>query len=139
MSVILEQTEKEWDAVLFNSRTGLAPTLGWTLTYHTLRSKGSQSGFPDRVLVRDRVVYVELKRHGGKVSAAQREWLDGLARAGSECYVWIPSDLDEIGSVLAGKWLYARAPFYSLTRPRTSEPFLPNSLWIAGQGRRDNV
>jgi hypothetical protein len=96
--------EKEWDATLFNSQKGLAPMLGWRLCYHTLRSKGSQSGFPDRVLVRERVIFAELKREkkvATPISAHQREWLDGLAMAGAEVYLWRPSDLDEIAAILS--------------------------------------
>jgi hypothetical protein len=93
--------EKEWDATLFNSQKGLAPMLGWSLAYHTLRSKGSQTGFPDRVLVRDRVIFAELKREKTKPTPSQVEWLDGLAKANAEVYVWRPSDLDEIGEILS--------------------------------------
>lgn len=93
-------TEKEWDTQLFNSRKGLVTMLGWQLTYHTLRSKGSRSGFPDRVLVRERVVFVELKREGGKPSDEQVRWLTGLAVAGAEVYLWRPSDIDEIARVV---------------------------------------
>jgi hypothetical protein len=102
--------EKEWDKTLFDRQKGLAPMLGWRLCYHTLRSKGSQSGFPDRVLVRERIIFVELKRElTGKASVDrdrqptehQREWLDGLASAGAEVYLWRPSDLDGIGYLLS--------------------------------------
>lgn len=102
--------EKDWDKTLFDRQKGLAPMLGWRLCYHTLRSKGSQSGFPDRVLVRERVIFVELKRElTGKASEdakrqptdSQREWLDGLATAGAEVYLWRPSDLDGIGWILS--------------------------------------
>ncbi len=91
VTTIWDPLEKEWDYQLFNSKKGLAPMLGWRLCYHTLRSKGSQSGFPDRVLVRERVIFAELKREKGVVSDHQREWLDGLAAAGAEVYLWLPS------------------------------------------------
>jgi hypothetical protein len=96
--------EKEWDATLFNSQRGLAPMLGWRLCYHTLRSKGSQSGFPDRVLIRrGRVIFAELKREKGKPTDSQIEWLDALANAGQEVYLWRPSDLEEIGRILSSQ------------------------------------
>ncbi len=101
MSIDWDPLEKEWDYQLFNSKKGLAPMLGWRLCYHTLRSKGSQSGFPDRVLVRERVIFAELKREKGIVSANQTEWLNGLALAGAEVYLWRPSDLDEIAQILS--------------------------------------
>ncbi len=116
MSVDWDPLEKEWDYQLFNSKKGLAPMLGWRLCYHTLRSKGSQSGFPDRVLVRERVIFAELKREKGVLTPAQIEWLNGLARAGAEVYVWRPSDLDEIAQILTMK----------------SQPFpgrIPNCAW----------
>ncbi len=103
MSVGWDPLEKEWDHLLFNSKKGLAPMLGWRLCYHTLRSKGSQSGFPDRVLVRERVIFAELKREKGVPTPAQIDWLNGLAAAGAEVYLWRPSDLDEIAKILAAR------------------------------------
>lgn len=52
----------------------MAQHLGW-LCYHTYDSRRSQEGFPDLVLVRDRVLFVELKSERGKQSPAQREWM----------------------------------------------------------------
>ncbi len=49
-------------------------------------------GFPDLVLVRDRVVFVELKAERGRTSPEQLDWLAALANAGAEQYVWRPSD-----------------------------------------------
>jgi hypothetical protein len=123
--------EKDWDATLFNSKKGLAPMLGWSLCYHTLRSKGSQSGFPDRVLVRERVIFAELKRElTGKASVDrdrqptehQREWLDALAAAGAEVYLWRPGDLDEIAKILAAR-----------ERPQ----LVPHCGWVAGRRADD--
>ncbi len=101
MTVVWDPLEKEFDFQLFNSKKGLAPMLGWRLCYHTLRSKGSQSGFPDRVLVRERIIFAELKREKGVVTPGQVEWLNGLAAAGAEVYLWRPSDLDEIALILS--------------------------------------
>ena len=52
---------------------------------------GDGKGFPDLVLVRERVLFVELKGHGGRVSPEQHAWLEALDRAGAECYLWTPS------------------------------------------------
>lgn len=102
--------EKDWDSQLFGTKRGLCRSLGWNLCYHVLRSRGSQPGFPDRVLVRERIIYAELKREltGNKSEDANRraterqvEWLDALARAGAEVYVVRPSHLEEFGRVLA--------------------------------------
>jgi len=89
----------------------LARACGW-LVYHTLNSRGSESGFPDLVLVRGaRLVFAELKSERGKVKPDQQVWLDALAVVkGSydetvedivEVYLWRPSDWREIEQVLA--------------------------------------
>ncbi len=89
-------TEKEWE----RQAIGLAKTLGWHC-YHTLRSKGSQPGYPDWTLVRDRVVFLELKREDGRLTDAQRVWLKALALVeGIEAYCWWPSDWAEIERIL---------------------------------------
>jgi hypothetical protein len=95
-----EWSEKELDVALFGREKGLAPALGWTLNYHTYRSTRSQSGFPDRVLVRERIIFVELKSETNRPTAEQKRWLTGLANAGAEVYLWRPTDLDEAASVL---------------------------------------
>lgn len=150
---LVAMLEKEWDFQLFNSRNGLASTLGWTLCYHTLRSKGSQSGFPDRVLVRERIIYAELKREltgkksedaNRQPSPSQREWLDGLASAGAEVYLWRPSDLEEIGLVLGTRWLFSPAHegaegMEPSHLQRGDSWMVPRSGWIPGVGRADEL
>ena len=93
---IADMTEKEWQAQV----VALARTLGWTI-FHTYDSRRSNPGLPDLILVRDRVVFAELKRESGKLSAAQDEWLARLRRAGAEHYVWRPRDLETVGAVLS--------------------------------------
>lgn len=129
--------EKDWDAQLFNSKEGLATMTGWS-SYHTLRSKGSQSGFPDRTLFRDRVIFAELKREKTNPTDNQVFWLDGLARAGAEVYVWKPGDLEEIGLILSKHWRFV---CWTPERPPHlvrdfGTPFEPLSLWIPGEGRK---
>jgi hypothetical protein len=60
------------------------------------------AGFPDLVLVRaGRVIFAELKRVGGKLTAEQQAWLDALhACAGVECYLWTPADWEAIVYIL---------------------------------------
>lgn len=58
-------------------------------------------GFPDLVMVRDRVIFAEVKKMMGVRQPNQVEWGDKLEAAGSEYYVWDPSDRDEIMLVLA--------------------------------------
>lgn len=125
-------TEKQWDHQLFNSKDGLATTLGWNLVYHTLRSKGSRAGFPDRILVRERLIAVELKTDKGKPTPDQIEWLNGLANAGVETYLWRPSDLDEAAKVLAGRWTYMpreRALMAPWSNGIGRDTWTPASLW----------
>ena len=135
--------EKEWDAQLFGSEKGLAPMLGWT-SYHTLRSKGSQPGYPDRTLVRERIIFAELKTDSGRPTAEQRDWLDRLARAGGEVYLWRPRDLPDIGRLLSGAYAFLPAsddlleprPHSTLVTP-IGATWTPLSMWLPGRGRFD--
>jgi hypothetical protein len=150
---LTELLESEWDSQLFGTKRGLCRSLGWNLCYHTIRSKGSQAGFPDRFLVRGRMVFVELKREltGRKSEDAnrqptdtQREWLDGIANAGGEAYLWRPSDLSEASEVLARRWQFHPAvangdqiaPPYLTTADAT---LAPRSVWVAGVGRAEEL
>ena len=84
-------TEKQWQAQVVQ----IAQLAGWH-TYHTWLSIRSQPGFPDLVLVRERVIFAELKAEKGKLTAHQKGWLDTLTTAGAEVYVWRPSDWDNV-------------------------------------------
>ena len=88
-------TEKDWQKQVVD----LAKILGWRV-YHPFLSKWSEKGWPDLALVRERVVYAELKRENGKVSPSQVEWIYALTAAGQEVYVWRPSDFDEVARIL---------------------------------------
>jgi hypothetical protein len=145
-------TEKKWDDQLFSltrKAPGIAPMLGWKLAYHTHRADKSPAGFPDRVLVRERVIFAELKRQPPvskrdptrelmsgvyKITSYQVEWLDALAAAGQEVYVWVPSDFDEVGQILGTRWFNKGGGF--LLAPGRAQ-FYPGCAWVAGQGRRD--
>jgi len=78
------------------------------LFYHTHRSQFSPSGFPDNVLVRlepePRLIFCELKTDDLKVSQPsidQWMWLYILQHIpGVECYLFRPSDFDEIDELL---------------------------------------
>lgn len=94
------QSEAEFqDSVL-----ELAHKLGWELTYHTYDSRRSTEGFPDLVLCRprdERLVIAELKRIDGRVTPAQRAWLDALGAARyKDVRVWRPTDWDDIQRLL---------------------------------------
>lgn len=88
-------TEKQFQELV----VGMAKALGWRV-YHTFDSRRSQPGFPDLVLVRDRIVYLELKTETGKVSHDQAAWIAALTAAGATALVVRPSDMDEIGEAL---------------------------------------
>lgn len=63
------------------------------LVYHTWRSDKSEPGFPDLVLVRaDAVWWVEIKTETGKLTKAQRDWMQALEKANMRVRLWRPSD-----------------------------------------------
>ncbi|KKK61009.1 hypothetical protein LCGC14_3018600, partial [marine sediment metagenome] len=76
--------------------------------YHTHRSQNSPSGFPDTVLLRlepkKRLIFAELKTDDLKVSQPSIDqwfWLYMLQQLPFvECYMWRPSDRDEIEVIL---------------------------------------
>ena len=62
------------------------------------------AGFPDLVLARavpGDLIFAELKKEGGRVSALQAAWIRTLAATGAEAYIWYPSDMTEIISRLS--------------------------------------
>jgi hypothetical protein len=83
----------------------LARLGGFERLYHTLRSRGSDHGWPDEVFGRrepePRVVYIELKRDGQDLTVDQYHWLEILLAAGQEAYAfWMPSDWEKAERVL---------------------------------------
>jgi hypothetical protein len=100
-------------------------------TYHTRDSRGSDAGFPDLTLVRDRIVFVELKRQGERPKPSQIVWLDALARAGGEVYVWKIDDLDDVVATLTRRWLYEPM---SQQLGLEGEWWTPRTLWIPERG-----
>jgi hypothetical protein len=71
--------------------------------YHTHDSRRSEAGFLDLVLVRERVLFAELKDEKGHVSDAQADWIAALLGAGASVFVWRPGDWDQIERVLGGQ------------------------------------
>ena len=71
--------------------------------YHPYDSRRSEAGWPDLAMCRPpRLLLVELKSTTGRLSKAQRRWLDLLgACPGVEVYCWRPADWDEVVRVLA--------------------------------------
>ena len=99
-----EILEKDWQRQVVD----LAEQLGYVV-YHTFDSRRSTHGFPDLVLVRDRVVYLECKRENrttSKLTAEQLRWLAKLKAAGAEVYVVRPSHLEPLAKILAARGDY---------------------------------
>jgi hypothetical protein len=46
------------------------------------------------------MVIAELKTQTGRVSEAQRKWLNALQQAGVETYLWRPSDMGQVAATL---------------------------------------
>lgn len=98
-------SEASWQSTV----TDLAAVHGWRV-FHARPARTARgwatpvaydgAGFPDLVMVRDRVVFAELKSARGKLTADQQAWLDALARSGAEVYIWRPEDFDEVREVL---------------------------------------
>lgn len=61
---------------------------------------GDGAGFPDLVLVRERVLFVELKVNGNKLAPDQVAWRDALQTAGANWHHWTPDDWPAIERTL---------------------------------------
>lgn len=98
---ISDMLEKQLEQQVIGTKSnpGLARMLGWK-AYHTLRSQGSEPGYPDWTLIRERVVWLELKTEKGVVSDRQVEWLTALRKAHAEVYLVRPRHLEAIAAVL---------------------------------------
>lgn len=57
-------------------------------------------GFPDLVLVRETVLFVELKVNGNKLAPDQVAWRDALTHAGANWHLWTDDDWPAIEQTL---------------------------------------
>jgi NMD protein affecting ribosome stability and mRNA decay len=100
LNCIPPETEKQFaDKVV-----ALAQLTGWRV-YRTWISIRSPAGFPDLVLAKPgrKLIIAELKSERGRLTPAQREWLELLKQVqGIDVYIWRPSDWKVIESVLVG-------------------------------------
>lgn len=110
-----EMSEDELLTVILGTKKkpGLAPMYGWK-SFHARPAQaksgnwitpvqGDGKGFFDLVLVRDRILFVELKSQKGKLSTEQAMWQYAVASAMCnrvEVLVWRPSDLPQIQEIL---------------------------------------
>lgn len=93
--VALETSEKAFQRAV----TDEAERRGWKWHHQTI-SKRSKSGWPDLVLMRERIIFAELKSESGTLEAEQANWRDRIQLAGGEWYLWRPSMWCEIVEVL---------------------------------------
>lgn len=79
----------------------IAEKYGWKF-YHAPYKEGRRvPGFPDLVIVRDRILFRELKTARGQLTLEQEKWIRRLQNAGSDAKVWRPDDIDEIEAELS--------------------------------------
>lgn len=87
----------------------LAKLTGWRSAHfrtaktprgHRTPVAGDGKGFLDTVLVRERVLFAELKVLPNETSSDQEDWIRALRNAGQEVYVWYPEDWQMIEYVL---------------------------------------
>lgn len=99
-------TEAEFTAQVLE----LASVLGWRAAhFRPARTAqgwrtpvaGDGRGFPDLILVRDRVVAAELKVGRNCTTPEQDAWLEAFRGAGVPSYTWRPEDWDAIQATLS--------------------------------------
>jgi len=69
----------------------LARRFGW-LTWHDNDSRRNDPGIPDLLMLRERLIWRELKTQRGRLSAEQAAWGERLLRGGQDWAIWRPSD-----------------------------------------------
>ncbi len=87
MTTTAAMTEAQLQAAVIE----LAQVFKWRC-YHTYDSRRSQAGFPDLVLCRERVIFLELKSSKGRLATDQIAWAQALNDAGAEYHCFRPSD-----------------------------------------------
>jgi hypothetical protein len=116
----LAMSEAEWTTTVIGTERdrGLARTLGWTCLHvndsrrevvdrlgnHQIVGDADAAGLPDWILLRERIVWVELKRERGTMRPTQTAIIAAIRKAGGEAYVWRPSDWPEVVLALTGRW-----------------------------------
>ena len=97
MKQALAMTEAE----LLSATIQLAETLGWRVfhvrpgldrhgRWSTAMSGTEAAGWPDLCMVRDRIIWAELKSERGRTTPSQQDWIFALTRAGGETHIWRP-------------------------------------------------
>jgi hypothetical protein len=97
--------EPDWDEPRFQRWVvGTARINGWRVRVMDVRSGGARlrrghppdRGWPDLLLVKDRLFWAELKPKGGKLSEDQSKVIDDLKAAGQEVHIWTPEDWEAV-------------------------------------------
>ena len=88
---------RQWEATIED----LLTRLGWTWMHIRDARRQATTGWPDYLAVRGRrLLAIELKSGEATPTPAQRLWLERLATAGVETYVFRPTDLPEAERIL---------------------------------------
>ena len=101
--IISHMNEKAFQEIVVTT----ARENGW-MVYHTYDSRKSEPGFPDLCMVKNGwILFVELKTDKGKVTTAQRQWIEQFIRHQYDCQnllveIWRPHIWDEKKKLLIG-------------------------------------
>jgi VRR-NUC domain-containing protein len=90
--VVKQAREREWAVARF---TNMAPGPNKTVHYDP-----GATGFPDLTLVREVVLFVELKHGNGRLRPEQVLWLRRLRDAGAEVDVWRSDERERVLTIL---------------------------------------
>jgi len=71
-------------------------------TYYETPVAADGKGYPDLVLAKHRILFVELKRENGVLDPAQKEWEKAVRTGKGEWFTWRPSDRENISRILGG-------------------------------------
>ena len=84
-------TESQFQSAIIQ----FAKLRGWSV-YHTHNSRRSEKGFPDLCLVREKVLFREVKTDKGRLSKEQIAWGKRLQEAGADFAIWRPEIKEQI-------------------------------------------
>ena len=90
-------TEAQWQARVLD----LARFHRWWVFHIGDSRTVTEAGWPDLVLLRERMILVELKSDTGRVSRAQTDCHERLLATGQTVFVWLPAMWDEVQKILA--------------------------------------
>lgn len=79
------------EADLQTSIVDAASRLGW-FWWHDQDSRRNRAGLPDLILIRERVIWAELKDQRKALRPDQRLFRDALRAADAEWYLWRPAN-----------------------------------------------